>query len=161
MLEYCNTNPYKYLDTVTIDYLLFFSWFLFIYLFFWNSKGFYFISFFFFFLVVFAIHWHESAMDLHVFPIQIPSPAFFSICYEFKNLLDPFSRYWKSTTWLSVSALFIQEICRVFLIFFPLFYFSILYVFKMKSTLIFNLSSVQFSCSVVSDSLRVHWTTAR
>ena len=23
-------------------------------------------------VVVFAIHWHESAMDLHVFPIPIP-----------------------------------------------------------------------------------------
>ena len=26
-------------------------------------------------VVVFAIHWHESAMDLHVFPILIPAPA--------------------------------------------------------------------------------------
>ena len=26
-------------------------------------------------VVVFAIHWHESAMDLHVFPIPIPPPA--------------------------------------------------------------------------------------
>ena len=25
--------------------------------------------------MVFAIHWHESAMDLHVFPIPIPPPA--------------------------------------------------------------------------------------
>ena len=25
--------------------------------------------------MVFAIHWHESALDLHVFPIPIPSPA--------------------------------------------------------------------------------------
>ena len=29
--------------------------------------------------MVFVIHWHESAMDLHVFPIPIPSPAFLSI----------------------------------------------------------------------------------
>ena len=28
---------------------------------------------FFFIVVVFAIHWHESAMDLHVFPIPIPA----------------------------------------------------------------------------------------
>ena len=27
-------------------------------------------------VVVFAIHWHESAMDLHVFPILIPPSAF-------------------------------------------------------------------------------------
>ena len=26
-------------------------------------------------VVVFAIHWHESAMDLHVFPILIPPPT--------------------------------------------------------------------------------------
>ena len=26
-------------------------------------------------LVVFVIHWHESAMDLHVFPIPIPPPG--------------------------------------------------------------------------------------
>ena len=26
-------------------------------------------------VVVFAIHWHESAMDLHLFPILIPTPA--------------------------------------------------------------------------------------
>ena len=25
--------------------------------------------------MIFAIHWHESAMDLHVFPILIPPPA--------------------------------------------------------------------------------------
>ena len=29
--------------------------------------------------MVFAIHWHESAMDLHVFPFQIPPPAFLPI----------------------------------------------------------------------------------
>ena len=26
-------------------------------------------------VVVFAIHWHESAMDLHVFPIPITPPT--------------------------------------------------------------------------------------
>ena len=26
-------------------------------------------------VVVFAIHWHESAMDLHVFPILMPPPT--------------------------------------------------------------------------------------
>ena len=29
-------------------------------------------------VVVFVIHWHESAMDLHVFPIPIPPPTSFS-----------------------------------------------------------------------------------
>ena len=29
----------------------------------------------FYIVVVFAIRWHESAMDLHVFPIPIPPPA--------------------------------------------------------------------------------------
>ena len=28
-----------------------------------------------FIVVVFAIHWHESAMDIHVFPIPIPPPT--------------------------------------------------------------------------------------
>ena len=31
--------------------------------------------FFLYIVVVFAIHWHESAMDLHVFPLPIPPPA--------------------------------------------------------------------------------------
>ena len=38
----------------------------------------YFILFYFclfVFIVVFVIHWHESAMDLHVFPILIPPPT--------------------------------------------------------------------------------------
>ena len=29
--------------------------------------------------MIFAIHWHESAMDLHVFPIPIPPPTFLPI----------------------------------------------------------------------------------
>ena len=37
------------------------------------------VSFFFLLLynivVVFVIHWHESAMDIHVFPIPIPPPT--------------------------------------------------------------------------------------
>ena len=31
-------------------------------------------------VVVFVIHWHESAMDLHVFPIPIPPPTSLSTC---------------------------------------------------------------------------------
>ena len=30
---------------------------------------------FFFIIVGFVIHWNESAMDLHVFPIPIPPPT--------------------------------------------------------------------------------------
>ena len=36
---------------------------------------FYFYFVYFIFSVVFVIHWHESAMDLHVFPIPIPPPT--------------------------------------------------------------------------------------
>ena len=96
-LNIADTNPYKYLDTVTITYLL-------------------------------------------------------SHLLWIKNLVDPFFSYWKSTIWPSVFTLLIQGIFRLFFIFFPLFYFSIFCVFKMKSTLIFILSSVQFS------GLQTDWT---
>ena len=36
---------------------------------------FYFIIIFFLFVVDFVIHWNETAMGLHVFPIQIPPPT--------------------------------------------------------------------------------------
>ena len=32
-------------------------------------------TFFFFIVVYFVIHWNETAMGLHVFPIPIPSPT--------------------------------------------------------------------------------------
>ena len=31
------------------------------------------------YFTIFTIHWHESAMDLHVFPIPIPPPTYLSI----------------------------------------------------------------------------------
>ena len=37
--------------------------------------NFYFILFIFFIVVGFVMHWHESAMGLHVFPIPIPPPT--------------------------------------------------------------------------------------
>ena len=49
--------------------------YLFIYLFWiWLGKFIY----LFFIVVDFVIHWNESAMDLHVFPIPIPPPTFLS-----------------------------------------------------------------------------------
>ena len=36
--------------------------------------------FFFFFVVDFVIHWNETAMGLHVFPIPIPPPTSLSTC---------------------------------------------------------------------------------
>ena len=33
---------------------------------------------FYFIAVGFVMHWNESAMDLHVFPIPIPPPTFLS-----------------------------------------------------------------------------------
>ena len=42
----------------------------------------FFIYFLFFFIVVgFAIHWNETAMGLHVFPIPIPPPTSLSTRY--------------------------------------------------------------------------------
>ena len=47
------------------------------------EKTFFFIYFYYLeanysIVVVFVIHWHESAMELHVFPILIPPPTFLS-----------------------------------------------------------------------------------
>ena len=65
-------------------------YFEFLFLFWIFIEGIYWKDFFFFFFSfifiswrlitlqycsVFVIHWHESAMDLHVFPIPIPSPT--------------------------------------------------------------------------------------
>ena len=58
-----------------------------------NAKGkffffhqiFPFIYLFIYIVVVFAIYWHESAMDLHVFPFPIPPPASLSIPSYMQN----------------------------------------------------------------------------
>ena len=41
---------------------------------------FFFFAFFFLFVVNFVIHWNETAMGLHVFPIPIPPPTSLSTC---------------------------------------------------------------------------------
>ena len=44
----------------------------------WFSTSYFFVCLFvfiFFIVVGFVIHWNETAMDLHVFPIQIPPPT--------------------------------------------------------------------------------------
>ena len=48
-------------------------------------------------VVVFAIHWHESAMDLHVFPIPIPPPASFSIPSLW---VFPVHQPWAPVSWI-------------------------------------------------------------
>ena len=40
----------------------------------------FFIIIIFFIVVDFVIHWNESAMGLHVFPIPIPPPTSLSTC---------------------------------------------------------------------------------
>ena len=41
-------------------------------------------SFFFFLVVNFVIHWNETAMGLHVFPIPIPPPTEVLFCTAYK-----------------------------------------------------------------------------
>ena len=42
---------------------------------FWNGLCCFFFCLFLFFVVNFVIHWNETAMGLHVFPIPIPRPT--------------------------------------------------------------------------------------
>ena len=66
------------------------------------SCFFFFFPFFFFFLFVvnFVIHWNETAMGLHVFPIPIPPPpSLFLPCVE--NLKTFLNIIWKLKRTLS------------------------------------------------------------
>ena len=58
--------------TICQTFVFFFP---FIFLLGWSPPFFSFFLLFIYFLVVFVIHWHESAMDIHVFPIPIPPPT--------------------------------------------------------------------------------------
>ena len=46
--------------------------------------------------MVFAIYWHESAMDLHVFPIPIPPPTFLPTASRFYERVGGVDG-WRST----------------------------------------------------------------
>ena len=73
---------------------------------FWERVSFIFLFFIFLlynFVVVFAIYWHESAMDLHVFPILIPLSASLPIPSPWSSLDD--ERH---------SLKFLQFICLLF-----------------------------------------------
>ena len=46
----------------------------------WPGLSDFFFNYFFLFVVNFVIHWNETAMGLHVFPIPIPTPTSLSTC---------------------------------------------------------------------------------
>ena len=61
--------------------------------------SFFFILFFYFFFIVvgFVIHWNESPMGLHVFPIPIPPPTSLST----RSLkVFPVHRVWALVSWI-------------------------------------------------------------
>ena len=47
---------------------------------FWEEERHCYFVFLFLFVVDFVIHWNETAMGLHVFPIPIPPPTSLSTC---------------------------------------------------------------------------------
>ena len=124
--------------------------------------------------MVFAIHWHESAMDLHLFPILIPLPTSLpshpsgsSQCTSPEHLSHASNLGWSSASPLIVylfqfyslrtshPRLLPQspKVCSVHvcLFFCP--------AYRVIVTIFLNsiyMCSVPFSCYIVSDSLRPH-----
>ena len=86
--------------------------------------------------MVFAIHWHESAMDLHVFSIPIPPPTSLPIPSLWVFLVHQ--------PWALVSC--IQP--------------GLVICFTLGSILVSMLLLYLFSRSVVSDSAATPWTAA-
>ena len=68
--EIC-TVSHQSLGTFYRNQLWFFFFFFFIYF----TSEVYFFFFFLFFLFFFVIHWNETSLSLHVFPIPIPPPT--------------------------------------------------------------------------------------
>ena len=54
--------------------------------------NFLFLFYFFLFVVNFVIHWNETAMGLHVFPIPIP-PSYFTVI-KFQNYFNNHSEFY-------------------------------------------------------------------
>ena len=117
--------------------------------------------------MVFVIHWYESAMDLQVFPIPIPHPTSLSTRFLwvfpvhqalcFKNIFGIdfylfilFLLICLVSVFLKLILNYLWEALNFNLIDYI---FCHLSLFSPSET---RFSSVQFSCSVVSDSLQPH-----